>query len=154
MTNQLDEIDKKILKILQKNGRITNLQLSKEVDLSPAPTLERVRKLEKAGFIDGYEARLNHEKLGFGLQVVIQVSLLRQIENAMQKFVLQINQIDEIVECYQLTGDFDYLLKVMVKDIKELDLLINEKLSHIEEIGQMRSSVVLSHLKDSSRIPF
>lgn len=154
MTNQLDEIDKKILKILQKNGRITNLQLSKEVDLSPAPTLERVRKLEKAGFIDGYEARLNHEKLGFGLQVVIQVSLLRQIENAMQKFVLQINQIDEIVECYQLTGDFDYLLKVMVKDIKELDLLINEKLSHIEEIGQMRSSVVLSHLKESSRIPF
>ena len=153
MVNQLDSIDKKILRILQKNGRITNLQLSKEIDLSPAPTLERVRKLEKAEYIDGYEARINHEKMGFGLQVIIQVSLVRQIENAMQKFIHQINEIDEIVECYQLTGDFDYILKVMVKDIKEFDKVVNTKLSHIEEIGQMRSSVVLSNLKHSARIP-
>lgn len=153
MDYTLDSTDISILRILQENGRITNLQLSREVDLSPAPTLERVRKLEKAGFIEGYRAELNPKKLGFGLQVIIQVSLTRQIENAMQKFVHQINGIEEIIECYQLTGDFDYILKVLVRDIAEFDRLVNNRLSHIEEIGQMRSSVVLSQLKNTQRVP-
>ncbi|MDR9399531.1 MULTISPECIES: Lrp/AsnC family transcriptional regulator [Salibacter] len=149
----LDETDKMILKVLQENGRITNLQLSKEIGLSPAPTLERVRKLERNGFIDSFHAKLNHEKLGYGLKIVIQVSLVRQIENAVQKFLDQINEIDEIIECEQVTGDFDYYIKVLVKDIAEYDKLVNDKLSRIEEIGQMRSSVILSTVKDSSRIP-
>lgn len=153
MHSNLDEIDKKILKILQKNGRITNLQLSNEIGLSPAPTLERVRKLEKSGIIDSYHAEVNPAKLGLGLKVIIQVSLVRQIENAMQKFVRQIEQIDEVVECAQITGDFDYYLKVLVKDISEFDKLVNTKLSVIEEIGQMRSSVILSTKKDSKQIP-
>tara|TARA_Y100000816_G_C25703535_1_gene371649 strand:+ start:38 stop:505 length:468 start_codon:yes stop_codon:yes gene_type:complete len=151
--NQLDITDKKILRILQDNGRITNLQLSQEIGLSPAPTLERVRKLEKAGYIESYHARVNPKMLNLGLQVIIQVSLTRQIENAMQKFIDQINTIDEVVECYQLTGDFDYILKVMVEDIQELDKLVNSKLSHIEEIGQMRSSVILSEIKNAGKLP-
>jgi Lrp/AsnC family leucine-responsive transcriptional regulator len=152
-TYTLDETDKKILRILQNNGRITNLQLSQEIGLSPAPTLERVRKLEKAGVIKGYHAFVNAQLLGFGLKVIIQVSLVRQIENAVQTFSQKINEIEEIIECNQVTGDYDYIIKVLVKDIAEYDKLVNDKLSKIEEIGQMRSSVILSTVKDLKTIP-
>lgn len=151
-TLQLDELDKKILQILQANGRITNLQLSQEIGLSPAPTLERVRKLEKNGIIQSYHARLDHSKLGYGLKVIIQVSLIRQIENAMHKFLSQIQGIPEIIECYQVTGEYDYHLKALIHDIGEFDALVNDKLSKIEEIGQMHSNVVLSVVKDNGVI--
>ena len=150
---KIDPIDRKILRILQEEGRITNLQLSENIGLSAAPTLERVRKLERAGIIKSYHARVDASKLGFGLKVVIQVSLIRQIDNAMQKFVDQIRDIEEVVECAQVTGDYDYYLKVVVKDIAEYDELVNTKLSKIEEIGQMRSSVLLSTVKESTVIP-
>ncbi len=150
---KIDTIDRKILRILQEEGRITNLQLSEHIGLSPAPTLERVRKLERAGIITSYHARVDASKLGFGLKVIIQVSLIRQIDNAMQKFVNQIRDIEEVVECAQVTGDYDYYLKVVVKDIAEYDELVNTKLSKIEEIGQMRSSVLLSTVKESTFIP-
>lgn len=150
---KIDTIDRKILRILQEEGRITNLQLSENIGLSAAPTLERVRKLERAGIIKSYHARVDASKLGFGLKVIIQVSLIRQIDNAMQKFVDQIRDIEEVVECAQVTGDYDYYLKVVVKDIAEYDELVNTKLSKIEEIGQMRSSVLLSTVKESTVIP-
>jgi Lrp/AsnC family leucine-responsive transcriptional regulator len=150
---KIDAIDRKILRILQEEGRITNLQLSEHIGLSAAPTLERVRKLERAGIIQSYHARVDASKLGFGLKVIIQVSLIRQIDNAMQKFVDQIRDIEEVVECAQVTGDYDYYLKVVVKDIAEYDELVNTKLSKIEEIGQMRSSVLLSTIKESTVIP-
>jgi len=92
--NHIDDIDRKILKILQKQGRITNLQLSQEIGLSPAPTLERVRKLEKGQYILSYHAKVNNKLLGFGLQSLIHVTLERQIENAIQKFLHQIEMIE------------------------------------------------------------
>jgi len=153
MALKLDSIDRNILRIMQDRGRITNLQLSNEVGLSPAPTLERVRKLERAGYIKSYHAHVDANKLGYGLKVIIQVSLVRQIDNAMQKFVDQVKDIEEVVECSQVTGDYDYYLKVIVKDIAEYDDLVNSKLSAIEEIGQMRSSVILSTVKESTVIP-
>lgn len=149
----LDEIDKKILRHLQKNGRITNLHLSREVGLSPAPTLERVRKLEDRGYITGYHASLSPESLGLNLKIIIQISLIRQIDNAVQKFVSQIMDIDEVIECQQITGDYDYYIKVLVRDISAYDQLVNDKLSKIEEIGQMRSSVILSTVKSVSALP-
>lgn len=153
MALKLDNIDRNILRIMQDRGRITNLQLSNEVGLSPAPTLERVRKLERSGYIHSYHAQVDAAKLGYGLKVIIQVSLVRQIDNAMQKFVDQVKTIPEVVECSQVTGDYDYYLKVVVKDIAEYDDLVNSKLSAIEEIGQMRSSVILSTVKESTIIP-
>ncbi len=149
----LDDTDKKILEILQENGRITNLHLSNMIGLSPAPTLERVRKLEKAGIIKSYHAQVDSEKLGFGLNVIIKVTLQRQKDNAIAKFTEQILDIEEIIECVQLTGDYDYELRVMVKDIHALDKLINEKMSKIEEIGNMRSNVILSTVKRSNKVP-
>jgi Lrp/AsnC family transcriptional regulator, leucine-responsive regulatory protein len=153
MAVKIDKTDLKILKILQEDGRITNLQLSNQVGLSPAPTLERVRKLEKQGIIDSYHADVNAAKMGMGIMAIIQVSLVRQIDNALQNFKRQIMEIDEVVECLQVTGTFDYQLKVVVKDISAFDALISERLSKVEEIGQMQTYVVLSTLKKSNVLP-
>ncbi len=102
---KLDAIDFKILKLLQQDGRITNLELSNRIGLSPAPTLERVKKLERAKIIEGYHARLNRLRLKLGVSVFIQVTLSRQVENVINKFKKRIADVPEIVECYQVTGN-------------------------------------------------
>jgi Lrp/AsnC family leucine-responsive transcriptional regulator len=150
---KLDKIDLKILRALQKDGRITNLQLSQDIGLSPAPTLERVKKLESAGVIASYHAAVNEQQLGLGIQAFISISLTRQIDNAIAGFKSKINDIAEIMECYQITGNADYLVKIMVKDIPSFEQLISNKLSKIEEIGQMHSMVILSKIKDAKEVP-
>lgn len=152
--NKLDNIDLKILKRLQEDGRITNLQLSNEVGLSPAPTLERVRKLERVGLIDSYHANVNAANLGLGIKAFIQVTLVRQMDNAINNFRNAIMAIDEVVECIQVTGSFDYQLKIIVADIPAFEELISHKLSKIDEIGQMQSYVIISTLKSSKVVPF
>jgi Lrp/AsnC family leucine-responsive transcriptional regulator len=149
----LDKTDLKILKKLQENGRITNLQLSSEIGLSAAPTMERVRKLEKSGFIAGYHASLNTEKLGLNIKALVSISLNKKNEDSLNEFKEKIQKIPEIIECYQTTGQFDYLLKVIVKDIHTFEKTISQKLSKIEAIGQMQSSIVISTLKNSRFIP-
>lgn len=150
---KIDKIDLKILRELQENSKITNIELSKKVGLSAAPTLGRVQKLEKAGLLKSYHAEVNKEMLGLGFSALIQVSLTRQISNAMQNFIGQIKEIESVVECYQLTGNFDYQLKVVVRDIPAFDKLITERLSKIEEIRQMQTMVVLSTVKSSPVLP-
>lgn len=154
MATKIDKIDLKILRILQEEGRITNLELSNKIGLSPAPTLERVRKLEKNNFINSYHATVNEKNLGIGIQAFIQVSLTRQLDNAILSFQDKISKISEVVECYQVTGSFDYQLKVMVRDIESLDKLITDHLGKIEEIRQMQSYVILSTVKSSKVVPF
>jgi|SRR6218665_184501 len=153
MSYNLDKTDLKILRILQENAKITNLQLSAEVGLSPAPTLERVKKLESAKLIRGYYTQLDNEALGIGISAIIQITLTRQVENAISNFKKEINKIPEIMECYQVTGNADYVLIVMLKDIRDFEALISQKLSKMEEIGQMQTMVVLSKPKDSKVIP-
>ncbi len=153
MANKIDKTDLKILRILQEDGRITNLELSNKIGLSPAPTLERVRKLERNNLISSYHAIVNEKELGVGLQAFVQLSLTRQMDNAIASFQDKISMIEEVVECFQVTGNFDYQLKVMVKDIEALDALIKEKLGKIEEIRQMQSNVILSAVKASRVIP-
>ncbi len=153
MNNNLDKTDLKILKTLQENAKITNLQLSAEIGLSPAPTLERVKKLENAKLIQGYYTQLDAEALGIGISAIIQITLTRQIENAIVNFKNEINNIPEIMECYQVTGSADYVLIVMMKDIRAFESLISQKLSKMEEIGQMQTMVVLSKPKDSKVLP-
>jgi Lrp/AsnC family leucine-responsive transcriptional regulator len=153
MNYHLDKTDLKILKILQENAKITNLQLSAEIGLSPAPTLERVKKLENAKLIKGYYAQLDPEALGIGISAIIQITLTRQVENAISNFKKEISGIPEIMECYQVTGNADYVLIVMLKDIRDFESLISQKLSKMEEIGQMQTMVVLSKPKDSKVLP-
>ena len=150
---KFDKIDMKILKRLQENSNISNLQLSSEIGLSPAPTMERVKKLEKAGIIKSYHAEVNELALGLGIKAFIQISLMRQIDNVMSKFNEHIREIDEIVGCWQVTGNFDYMLKVFAKDMSAFEMLIGNKLSKIEEIRQMQTMMILSQTKDKKAVP-
>lgn len=153
MEVNLDKIDLMILKLLQENGRKTNVQLSNEIGLSPAPTLERVKKLETSGIIKSYHAVVEENAVALGIKAMIQVSLVRQKDNAISNFKKHIDKIAEITECYQVTGNYDYLLKVVVKDIPSFEKLIGEKLSKIPDIGQMQTNVILSEVKKSSVLP-
>ncbi len=150
---KLDEIDKHILKKLQENAKVTNTQLAKEVGLSPAPTLERVKKLESCGLIKSYHAELNTDILGLGVAVFIQASLSGSHKTMIKSFIEKINHIPEIVECHHVTGSSDFLLKVLTNNINSYNDLILEKLVDIEEIENMQSMVVLSTLKDSKVLP-
>tara|TARA_B100001287_G_scaffold141563_1_gene119080 strand:+ start:13612 stop:14100 length:489 start_codon:yes stop_codon:yes gene_type:complete len=150
---KLDIIDLKILNALQENSKITNIELSKVVGLSAAPTLGRVQKLEKQGIISSYHARVDKSKLGLGFMALVQLSLIRQKSTAAVNFMDQINKIDEVMECIQLTGNFDYQLRIVTKDIPSFETILEKKLGQIEEIGQMQTSVVLAIKKNSPVAP-
>lgn len=150
---KLDKIDLSILKELQYNSKITNIELSKKIGLSAAPTLGRVQKLEKNGLIKSYHAKINAAKLGLGLTALIHVSLIKQIGNTVENFSKKILNIDEIIECLQLTGKFDYQIKVMVKDINSFEQFLANKLSQFEEINKIHTSIILSSIKQTPIIP-
>ena len=149
----LDKIDLKILKILQENGRITNLQLSSDIGLSPAPTLERVRKLENSGFIKSYHAQVDPKSLGMDVATFVKVKLNSYKSESINNFLAQVQKVDEIVECHYVTGSADFILKLMVKDMSAYERLIFDKMSKIQEIGNMETMVVLSTLKQSKALP-
>ena len=148
---KLDLIDLKILKSLQNNSKITNIELSKVIGLSAAPTLGRVQKLEKAGVLKSYHAFINNTKLGLGFTALIHLSLVKQKTGAVASFLEQIQTINEVQECLQLTGKFDYQLRVITNDIPSFEKILEEKLGLIEEIGQLQTSVVIA-VKKNSRI--
>ena len=153
MELKLDQIDRKILSILQLNAKITNSQLAVEVGLSPAPTLERVKKLENAGVIMTYHADLNQEMMGLGVCVFIQASLQGSSKDLLESFKKKIKDIPEVVECYHVTGASDFLLKILSKDIKTYNEFILDRLIEIKEIGNLQSMVVLSSIKNSKILP-
>ncbi|MDJ1468610.1 Lrp/AsnC family transcriptional regulator [Cytophagaceae bacterium DM2B3-1] len=153
MAFKLDQIDRKILEILQANAKITNAQLSKEIGLSPAPTLERVKKLETAGLIRSYHAQLDTEKIGLGVTTFVQVTLVGHRKSYIDAFVRKISDIDEIIECHHITGSGDFLLKVITKDIPSYQKLMLEKVNEIEEVDSTQSMVILSTFKNSKVLP-
>jgi len=149
---KLDSIDKKILEILQKDGNITNAQLAKEIGLSPAPTLERVKKIEQSGLVKSYHARLDVNALGLGVTTFVLISLSSHKIGQIDQFVKKIIAIDEVIECYHITGNGDFLVKILVQDIPSYHKLILDKLTQIEEIGNMSSMIVLSGYKENAII--
>jgi Lrp/AsnC family leucine-responsive transcriptional regulator len=151
--NKLDKTDYKILDILQQQGRITNIQLSMDIGLSPAPTLERVRKLEAEGYIKSYHALVDEELLGLKIKTYIQVSINYNKNDAVQSFMKQIQKINEVVECHHVTGQADFLLKVVVKDIKAYERLILDKISKMQEIGHLQTMMIMSTTKFSHTMP-
>lgn len=150
---KLDEIDRKILEILQSNAKITNAQLSKDIGLSPAPTLERVKKLETSGIIRSYHAKLDTEKIGLGVHTFVQVTLKGHNKKNIDSFLSEINQIPEVIECHHITGSGDFILKVISKDITSYQRLMLEKVSEIEVVDSLQSMVILSTFKDSKVMP-
>jgi DNA-binding Lrp family transcriptional regulator len=137
---------------LQVNGNITNAQLSKEIGLCPAPTLERVKKLEQHNYISGYKATVNAKALGFGITTFLSISLSSHKINKINDFINKITQLDEVIECHHITGSGDFLLKILVSDLNAYHKLIIEKLSQIEEIGNMNTMMVLESYKQNAVI--
>jgi Lrp/AsnC family leucine-responsive transcriptional regulator len=152
-TQKFDPIDKKILSILQENGKITNAQLSIEVGLSPAPTLERVKKLEKNGVIESYHAQLNKQEIGIGVSTFVHVALIGHRKGIVDSFVNQIVNIPEVVECHHITGQGDFILKVVSRDITSYQKLLVEVINEIPEIDNTQSTVILSTFKESRVMP-
>lgn len=150
---EIDKIDLNILKIMQENGRITNLQLSQNIGLSPAPTLERVRKLEHSGYIKSYHALVDEEKLGLGIKTFIQVSLDFHQNDTIRIFLDEINAIKEITECHHVTGKCDFILKAYVKDIKTYEQLIMQKISKIAVVKTFQTMMIMSTNKKEPIIP-
>ncbi|MFN9380096.1 MAG: Lrp/AsnC family transcriptional regulator [Bacteroidota bacterium] len=151
---KLDKTDLKILHILQENSKITNLDLSKKIGLSPAPTLERVKKLENTEIIQSYHAKVNQQAIGLNVKTFVQVSLAWQKDNALNNFMAKVQEIDEIVECYIITGEADFLMKIVCKDIPTYEQLLFKTLSQIEEIERLKTLMTLSTINDSSVLPF
>jgi len=150
---KLDKIDLKILEILQSNAKITNAQLAIDIGLSPAPTLERVKKLEKEGYIKSYHAKLDTAKLGIGVTTFVMVSLKAHSKRHIESFVNQINDIDEVIECHHITGSGDFILKVVSRDISSYQELMLEKVSDIDGVDNLQSLIILSTFKDSKVLP-
>ncbi len=152
-THKIDDIDRKILEILQARAKITNAKLSEEIGLSPAPTLERVKKLEQMGVISSYHAKLNTEKIGLGVTTFVLATLTGHNRANIEGFIAEIEKIPEVIECHHITGAGDFILKVIAKDIASYQKLMLEKVSDIPQVDNMQSMVVLSTFKDSKVIP-
>jgi DNA-binding Lrp family transcriptional regulator len=154
MTEKLDKIDLKILRILQENSKITNLDLSKKIGLSPAPTLERVKKLETTGLIESYHAHVSAARLGLNVKTFVLVNLAWHKEKALDNFIGKVKDIPEIIECYIITGEADILLKIACKDIPSYEDILFKTLSQIDEIERLKTLMTLSTVKYSSVLPF
>jgi len=154
MKTHLDEVDVQILAILQADGRITNADLAKRVGLSPPSVLQRVRALEKAGLIRGYYAILDADRLGLKITALAMITLSLHQEQPIERFRRSIQEIPEVLECYHVSGEFDFMLKIVVKDIRAYEVLVREKLSKIKGIQHIRTSFVLGMPKHTTQLPF
>ncbi|MBK6006162.1 Lrp/AsnC family transcriptional regulator [Ramlibacter ginsenosidimutans] len=150
---QLDPIDLRILAQLQEDGSLTNVELARRVHLSPSPCLARVKALESTGVIERYVALANAKALGLGLSVFINISLKSQAKEALAEFERRIAEHDEVMECYLMTGDSDYLIRVAVPDIAALERFILEQLTPIPGIEKIRSSFALKQVRYKTALP-
>lgn len=150
---RLDATDWQILALLQGDARMSNVDLARAVGLSPSPCLNRVRALEEAGYISRYVTLLDALRVGLKVSVFIQVTLERQIEPALETFEKAIRERPEVMECYLMTGDADYLLRVVVADIQVLEEFILKFLSRLPGVGNIRSSFALKQVKYQTALP-
>jgi Lrp/AsnC family leucine-responsive transcriptional regulator len=150
---KLPEIDTQLLRHLQRNARITNASLANTARLSPSACLRRVRSLEERGYVRSYVAMLNPERLGLGVSVFIQVSLEKKDEATLQGFERAILKRPEVMECYLMTGDSDYLLRVVAPDVAAFERFLMEHLTKIRGIASIKSSFALKQVKYTTALP-
>ncbi|MGA8513308.1 MAG: Lrp/AsnC family transcriptional regulator [Burkholderiaceae bacterium] len=153
MNNALDAVDLRILDALQTDGSLSNVELAKRVHLSPSPCLARVKSLEANGTIQRYVALANAAALGLGLNVFINISLKTQSKEALAEFERRIAEHHEVMECYLMTGDSDYLIRVAVADMAALEKFILEQLSPIPGLEKIRSSFALKQVRYKTALP-
>ena len=152
-THQLDKTDLQLLKILQENGRISIKELAQRVHLSPTPVFDRIRRLESTGVIERYTAVLNAAKLGQGFIVFCSVRLRRMGKDIANDFVERVKDIPEVAECYNISGEFDYLLKIYAPDMQYYNEFCINVLGTIESLGSIQSSFVMNPVKTSVGLP-
>jgi Lrp/AsnC family leucine-responsive transcriptional regulator len=149
----LDRIDKVILSTLQSDGRISNVELAKKVNLSASPCLDRVKRLENEGYIERYGAFLNAAKLNYGMTAFVQVTLSSTTSETFKLFKKEVVTIKEVVECHLIAGGYDYLLKIRFTDMTSYRLVL-EQIGDLPAISQTSTYVVSEHVKSDSGVPF
>ena len=150
---KLDKIDRKILRDLQGDGRITNVELSKRVGISAPPCLRRVRALEDAGYIRGYHADINHETLGYGVTVFAHVGLTSQAENDLRAFEKLVESWPEVRECHMLAGEADFILKVVAADWDTYNKFLTTELTSALNVSHVKSALAIRTSKFAFGIP-
>ena len=150
---EIDSVDVRILSELQGNAKLTNVELATRVHLSPSPCLARVKVLEANGVIDRYVALASAKALGLGLNVFISISLTTQSKQSLADFEQRIAEHDEVMECYLMTGDSDYLIRIAVADMAALEKFILEQLTPIPGIEKIRSSFALKQVRYKTALP-
>lgn len=153
MTTLLDETDMHILSLLQEDAQLTNKQLAAKIHLSPTPTFERVKRLEREGYIRRYIAILDAEKINRGFMAFCNVSMKQHSYENSQRIMQAVQQIPEIVECYNISGDYDFMLKIYVSDMKAYQDFVLRILGELDCIGSLNSFFVLGEVKNSHQLP-
>ncbi len=151
--SQLDRIAWRILDRLQRDARISNVDLAREVGLSPSPCLRRVRELEQSGVIKDYVTLLEPAEVGLPISVFVQVTLERQVERALETFERAMLGRPEVMECYLMTGDADYLLRVVVADVEAYETFLKDHLTRVPGVAGIKSSFALNQVKYRTALP-
>jgi len=149
----IDEIDRKILRALQADGKITIGELAERVRLSPSPCARRVRLLEKAGVIKGYAAVVDQKKVGLPISAFASIKLERQREEDLDRFVEAISRWPEVVDCYLMTGQRDYLMRIVVADLEAYEGFLKDKLTRLDNVASIETSFALVQVKRSEAVP-
>ena len=149
----LDELDKAILQALQTDGRISNADLARQINLSPPAVHARIRRLEKQGYIRQYTALLDPEKAGYDMTCFVQMSLQVHQHQQVEAIRLAIQQMPEVLECYHLTGEFDYLMKIVVHNRQDLERFVMQRLTVLPGVARVQTGIVLSAVKSTTNIP-
>lgn len=152
MNAHLDATDIKILDLLQENGQITTKKIAETINLSATAVFERIKKLEKNGFIKKYVALLNERKLGLKQVIFINLTLKEHTRSYLEKFVEEVKEFPEVLECYRVSGNFDFLIKVLVEDIHSYETFILTKLSLLSNLGNVQSHIALSEAKKTTNV--
>jgi Lrp/AsnC family transcriptional regulator, leucine-responsive regulatory protein len=150
---EFDRYDVQILAALQRDGRLTVVELAESIGLSPTPCARRIKALEAGGAIEGYAALLNPARIGLGVLAVVQVKLTEHTDETVARFEREILQMDEVTKCFAMTGSYDFILEVYGKDLDALSNVVLKKLIRVPNVRDMQSSVVLDTIKRSARIP-
>ncbi len=148
-----DKYDRAILTALQKDGRISNVQLAAQVSLSESACLRRVRVLEEDGYIDRYVALVNQSRVGLGGNVLVHIGLHREEQSELAAFEAAVRNIPEVMECYLMTGEFDYLLRVVVADMADFERLHKEALTRLPGVARVNSSVAIRTVQKKTELP-
>ena len=149
----LDRFDRHLLDLLQQDGRISNVELAQRVSLSESACLRRVRALEQAGYIERYAAILEQKTLGLSGTVFVHIALRREEQSELAAFEAAIQNIPQVMECYLMTGEFDYLLRLIVSDMADFERLHNEELTRLPGVARVNSSVAIRTVRRTTRLP-